>query len=607
MPFIHRALLLLTVALASGSALAADPNPATIHSDRGVYPLYRQWNMAELHHFAKFIDQIYEVKCTGTIDQRLAKIERVLTDPQMNLLLDASFVGEPSNPQLPEETIRSMHQILDCGKLTVSLTAYYAYRRGLPWMNSTIRSGDGTDIRSAAYNIPSGSISSFEHDSLHAFFVDITWGFCTGNYRVDLFRENGQLSDTVPVAIDRKFLLPGTVFYMDGHVLILARIDEQGEVYFLDSTTSPTRDIYTQHTFNAVTGITPPTTSTGSERYAGCYRGFRIQRFPIAETDETGKVINVRRRTDEEMREFGFSTEQYDKLLEITQNRKIKEGALSLESFHEFVRARTRTAKQVDPLSIIESYAERTLRQLQAREDRVQAGWKSVQSEGPVTFPDSSRDVTIFNANGRWGEWATAQTDAELRMDYFRMLDAVEAGIAWYKQQPAYVQFANWKVPQVRSEGGLAQVIAHAKHRIFKSSTFTYTNSLGQDVKLTLADFERRLFDQSFDPNHPPELRWGASKDSSECRGVEETSTPMTDGTTMAMWESYRKEGYYRSLTYREVEQTVLRDMMEKGYPVRTKFDQQVIERWTRNRSLPLLPQLVRKGGTTSFAKTAKK
>jgi hypothetical protein len=42
------------------------------------------------------------------------------------------------------------------------------------------------------------------------------------------------------------------------------------------------------------------------------------------------------------------------------------------------------------------------------------------------------------------------------------------------------------------------------------SCSITYKNSRGNNVKITLADAEQRLFDMSFDPYHCIEMRWGA-------------------------------------------------------------------------------------------------
>ena len=147
-------LLLMVLSASFAGAAAQDPNPATLHSTRGAWPLYRQWNRAELHHFAAWISHIYDRKANGNPEQRLAKLERVLTDPEMNLLLDPAFLGEPANPQVDLASIRAMHRIVDCHKLVMSLAAYYSCRRGLPFMFSTVRSSDGTDIRTAFSTIP---------------------------------------------------------------------------------------------------------------------------------------------------------------------------------------------------------------------------------------------------------------------------------------------------------------------------------------------------------------------------------------------------------------------------------------------------------------------
>ncbi|MBI2434368.1 MAG: hypothetical protein HYV26_16040 [Candidatus Hydrogenedentes bacterium] len=598
-------MFLISVLLAL-PALAADPNPATIRSERGAWPLYRQWNRAEIQHFATWIEHIYKAKAGGDTEQRLAKLEQVLTDPEMNLLLEPAFAGDPSNPQLPLETIRAMHQVIDCAKLTIALSAYYSYRRGLPWMNTYIRSGDGSDIRTAPYNVPAGTVSSFEYgqDALHQFFVDCLYGFCTGNYRVEPFREGAEISDTVPVALDRRYLLPGAVFYMDGHVLILAKTDDQGELYFLDSTTSPTRGIYTQHNFNAVTGILPCKDGGPVDAYAGCYRGFRIQRFPICEVDEAGNVVRVRRRTDEEMRELGYSTEQYEKLRELMRTQKIREGQFALTTLHEFIRYRMRTAKQVSPVEILEKYATQLLAALQWREEQVQRAWADVQANGPITFPDGTRNGNAFDAKGRWGEFATAETDANLRMQYFQMLTALESAVDWFQHQPSFVQLARQDL-RSWTPAGLAAVVSDLKTRIFREKSFSYTNSAGQRVRLTLYDVEQRLFDLSFDPNHPPELRWGAPLNGREAASAKEAPTALPDGSLMPMRESYRRQTFYRSLTFRESEESYLKGMATEGFPMRNKFDEHLRQRWNIRRNPPLLPYVERSGSTGGFQRTA--
>ena len=95
-------------------AQAEDPNPPSIRSSRGAWPICRQWNVAETRYFAEWIENIYRVKSEGTLEQRLAKLEAVLTDPETNLLEKPEFLGESGNPQLELGTIRSLHGVVDC-------------------------------------------------------------------------------------------------------------------------------------------------------------------------------------------------------------------------------------------------------------------------------------------------------------------------------------------------------------------------------------------------------------------------------------------------------------------------------------------------------------
>jgi hypothetical protein len=104
----------------------------------------------------------------------------------------------------------------------------------------------------------------------------------------------------------------------------------------------------------------------------------------------------------------------------------------------------------------------------------------------------------------------------------------------------------------------------------------TYTNSAGELVHLTLLDIEQRLYDLSFDPNHPPELRWGAPLGSDERSSAPETHTPTPGGGRIAMEDAYARQAYYRVLGQRETDASYLSDMFTTGFPVRDKLDAQV-------------------------------
>lgn len=577
---------LLAPAIGAIGAHAEDPNPATLNIRGGAWPLYRQWTPAETRHFAAWVEHLYDKKWRGTRPQRLAKIEAVLTDPDMNLLLDPAFAGDPCNPQLSRKTMRAIHSVLDCGKLTIALGSYYACRRGLPWMGTRIRSGDGSDIRRSPHNVPVGAYTCRQYGSAHALITDAVWSFCTGNYRIEPTHERAILSDTVPVAIRRDTLLPGALFYMDGHVLMLAKAGPYGGLRFLDATTSPTRDIYTHNALNAVTGITP--SNGGDQPYKGCFQGFRIFRYPIAEVDENGRLIRVRRRTDAEMAEFGYSLEQYDRLRELAETGFIRVDGLKLDSLHDFVRYRMRRAQRIAPAEVLEAFAKKMHALLLKREARVQEGWREVRENGPIVFPEGDRDRTIFNDQGRWGRFSTVHLDTELREDYYAVAELIRSAIHWYRLDPEYVVLPEPLVDGDWEEAGLGVALNGVKNQCFAQRGFSYTNSREEPVELSLLDVEERLFNLSFDPNHPPELRWGAPWGSREMPGAEAVPTPLPGGEQMPLREAYEREARYRVMTYRDIEASTLR--VEQEYRQPSRFGTFLVERAASGRVPPLVP-----------------
>ncbi len=566
--------VLILALISCAAAVAADPNPPSI-SGGGAWPIRRQWNRAETQHYAQWVENIFNLKTKGNVDQRTAKLERILTDPEMNLLEQREFLGEGSNPQLPRDIVRAAHSVLDCAKFTAFIPAYYAYRRALPWMVTQVGSGGGPDIRITPFNIPVGCSSSFASPSLYHFFIEGVLPFSSGNYRVNLNGRNSQMSDTGPVALNREYLMPGCINYVDGHCLVLAKVTEYGELYFLNCSTTESRDIFTYNGMNTVGGITARGSDPDNE-WNGCYQGLRVLRYPIAETDSHGRVTKVRRRTDDEMKEFGFSTEEYCAIAEITEKHYIAEGSLKAQSFHDLVRLRMKTVDSISPLKFMEQYVDELLDAYKFREDFVQDSWREVRRNGPIVYPEDLDDDNIFQAKGRWETWSSPSSDVDRRNKYFYLADWLEYAIRWFGILPKFVDLTGFEKYNIRSQADLALALVAEKNRLFQEKLMDYTNSKGEKVKLTLADVEQRLCDLSFDPNHPPELRWGAPMGSPERASAPETYTPVPSGARVPMEEACKKQAFYRSLGQRETSSSYLRSMFTEGFPIRDKLDAQV-------------------------------
>ena len=562
----------------SGAAYAADPNPPTLHSTRGAWPIRRQWTRAEALHYAQWVEHIYEMKTKGSVEQRIAKIQRIVTDPEINLLENPSFLGQGGNPQLPLSVLRTIHASLDCAKFTCFIPAYYAYRRALPWMISYVAPAEG-DVRTSEHNVVSGTMSTLDAGSASDFFIQASIGYSSGNYRVNLTGRNAELSDTLPVAIDPRYLLPGCMNYTDGHSLVLAKISDYGELCFLNCSTTETRDIFTYNGMNTVAGITPRGYDETDE-WNGCYQGLRVLRFPIALVNSARDVVGIRRRTNEEMKEFGFSTEEYEIIRELISNQFIAEGKLKPQSFHDLIRLRMKRVDHIKPLEFLEAYADELIEVYQIREQFVQDAWRDVLQNGPIVYPEELRDENIFQANGRWETWSSPSSDVDRRNKYFYLADWFDYAIRCYEMMPQYVKLDGLEKYNIQSQAALARALIEEKRRIFRAHSMTYTKSNGESVTLSLVDIEERLYDLSFDPNHPPELRWGAPAGTAERASAPERYTPVPNGDRIPMREAYLWQSYYRCLGLRETGMSALRGMFTEGFPVRKKLDQQ-LAKWS--------------------------
>ncbi|MEX2015446.1 MAG: hypothetical protein WD873_02335, partial [Candidatus Hydrogenedentales bacterium] len=602
MKFLNQ-LFCLAAVISTGPAANAgqeDPNPPSIYSERGAWPITRQWTPAEARRYAVWLENVYDLKTQGTVEQRIGKIERIITDPQMNLLENPSFRVLGSNPQLPAATLRMVHSMIDCAKFTAFMPAYYAYRRGLPWMSAVVSANGGGDVRTAEANVPVNTISSFNSPSVHAFFRDSLTSFSSGNYRVELDGRNAEWSDTVPVAINKQYLMPGCANYLDGHSLLLAKVTQYGELLFINASTTNTRDIFTYNGMNTVSGITPYGGDT-ADPWAGCYQGLRAFRFPIAETDRNGRVTNVRRRTNQEMKDFGFSTEQYQQIREMRTNQYITEGEFKPRSFHDLVRIRMKSTDRIAPMEFLEEYAKKVLEVYQIRVQFVDDAWADYKANGPVVYPEEQSNANIFQALGRWETWSSPSSDVDRRNTYFYLADWFDFAIRSFGMMPQFVDLKGLEQYDIRSQAALARALMKEKNRIFEGLGVHYTNSVGTQVYLTLNDIEDRLYDLSFDPNHPPELRWGAPEGSAERSTAVATYTPLPDGTRMPMLESYRLQTYYRCVGTRETEASSLRGMFTDGFPRREKVSGQ-LAKWfgSEEGSEALNDWLVARGKTPS-------
>ena len=528
MPF--RALVIVVV-------LAATALPA--HA--AAWRVRRDWDRAEVDRYARWVGHIHERKVAGSDAEQRATLPQVLGDARMNLLLTPGFAPDSNDPRaLPPLAEWVMSKADACGTLPALLLVYYCAVRGLPALCARVR-GSGEDIRYGHDNHPVAALDPLAYPDLTAFVRAVCFGepnYTTGNWRTapDLER-----TDTVPVAVSRASTIPGlTLAYNpDGHALAVAGVEPDGRVHFLDS--HPDGSITAGQSLAAVQSVLG---ELGPDRRQW-FAGWRMLRLAATVRDRAGRVTGIRWYTNQEMRAYGFSDEQYRDGLAIRAGRPVTIAGRPerVASFPEYARLKLRTTAAVDPADAVREWADELAAELDERATLVQGGWQDVRAHGPIPLPSN-----IYRAHGRWEDWASPSSDCDRRAAYFLGVDRIEKLVT---------------VAPAARRVALARWLLQLKRRAFAGRKIEYRSSTGRGVARTLADVERRLWLLSFDPNHPPELRWGDAPDHG----------PAPD--------SYRREQRLRYRLSRKDVATRLDDPTDPGRPPRELFDA-VLGRYTR-------------------------
>jgi hypothetical protein len=346
----------------------------------------------------------------------------------------------------------------DCGDLPYLLRAYYAYKRRLPMILNQVDGGNYSPT-------PNRTISqtdnlSFEGD-VKGFFSTLPDLVNTANLRID---PNDPNSAVYPIQIDREHLRPGTVFYdPNGHAAVVSGIKADGSISLIDA-----------HPDQSVTRITfGEKLNWRSASHLGGFLAFR----PIVL--DRGSVAYKHQKSELP----GFSLEQH------------AFGA----DYHLQVQMRLATEK-IDPVRDLENYIRNdTYQELKDRVAAVERGWQL----GKATAIPVPRN--IYYCTGAWEDFATPGRDIRLRISFLAIPKRVSGYLKLAKSQPERL------VERARDPQSLFEELAATQRKMFANLMIHYTNSQGIRVPLTLTEIEERLFDLSFDPNHPPELRWGAT------------------------------------------------------------------------------------------------
>ncbi|HRZ85275.1 MAG TPA: hypothetical protein P5277_00680 [Candidatus Paceibacterota bacterium] len=475
----------------------------------------RDWNKEEFNKYSQWVENIYNFKRNGTSSQKGAKLGRIIDDNEMNLLNNPDFLRD-GNPQISSSEMNLMTTCSHCGSFPMLLFLYYSARRGLPAIVSKIKMERGGDIRYSYGNHPIGHVKSMPFSGSFGDFILSSmegvgggYNFVSGNFRTSPELEG---TDSLPIKISREFVKPGTMAYnANGHCLVVGKVDDSGEVHFLDS--HPDHSITFNQTLSAIQSVN---SSSDHKKWNDGLKIIRLARV------RKGQAIHF---TNSEMSEYGFSLDQYES---------------KISDYESFVRNRLRIGTE-KPIEYLNSSITELGEMMKERAKFVNEGWRDVLTNGSIVFPNDSTEANIYQADGRWETWSSPSSDVDRKNKYNSIGKRLEAMVSGYPSSPAF------DYEGFTSKEQLIDAIKQTKEKLFSEQKIIYTNSSGIEFALTLNDVEKRLFDMSFDPNHAPELRWGAPETSKEREGMKIINTPLRTGETLPALKIYELE---RGLRY---------------------------------------------------------
>ena len=377
------------------------------------------------------------------------------------------FIKDPKANPLYGEEDKNFNLAPDCADLPYMIRAYVAYKLRLPFGYVSSISGNGGDERYSKGNKPASFKDQDSFSSPQKLFYQVAL-VNSGYYRMAATCET---SDHYPIKISRKSLTPGTIYYdPDGHVALVAKVYDNGRIRLIDA--HPDKSI-SKPWFGTKF-------SKGNKNNGGGFRKWRQIRYT-----SDGKII----RTQNHNLQDYSATDQYAKSYTYNGKRGL--------SYHEYVRlAMASSGARSDPMSefvyMMQDIFEDIRYRAMAVDVAIQKGTHLKPHPGRLPF-------NIYGTDGLWEELSTPSRDARLKVAFRE----------FYDQTRTIVMNTESQDPQMARSLAYAFLLKYDE--LTPKMCIAYTNSAGQQVVLSFADINKRLFDLSFDPYHSIEYRWGAT------------------------------------------------------------------------------------------------
>lgn len=437
-----------------------------------------RWEKDTENLYALWVEQLFDYPPDEDVSWR--SLHELLRNRDKNLL----------HNHLGQDEERVIELVPDCADLPYSLRAYFAFKTGLPYAYRRCRRGSAgeppqcDELNTAHEPRPRDNSGAAlgDLDAFAAYMRDVRQGVHSASART---LPTDDRTDVYPIALRREYLKPGTVFADPyGHLLVIAKwVPQTASRYgiMLGADAQPDGTIGRRRFWRGSFLFTPSTDDVGA--------GFKANR-PLVENEETGAIEALGNRDLVDTREhIPWSDEQY---------------RISKDDFYARMEALINPLP-LDPEVLLEARVDALFESVKRRVISVDNGIQFMKSRDWNTVEMPER-LAIFQTDGPWEDYATPSRDMRLLIS----IDTVLAFPASVKHAPS-----RYGVPQEDAEvtaAALEQKLAI----LLSARTFTYENSEGDPVTLSLAELvaRRRALEMAYNPNDCVEIRWGETESS---------------------------------------------------------------------------------------------
>ncbi len=488
------------------------PQPAGRAAAGPAWPARWKWERDTEHLYAAFVEQLF-LEPREDLGETWHGLQVLLADRRRNLLHDHLGLGEDS----PGSPLRLEP---DCADLPYFLRAYFAWKLRLPFAFhrcSRVRNGRPPTCPAPPVTNLTPVEASGEAAAFARFARLLARGVHSATART---LPTAERSDLYPVPLERRHLLPGTVFADPyGHLLVVARWVPQplgAPGVLLAADAQPDGTIGRRRFWRGSFLFDPSTEQVGA--------GFKRWR-PLRLDRSRGTVEPVPLSSLREAPgDFApFSLQQY-------------EG--SAEDFYAAVEAAA-SPRPLEPLPRLHALVDALEEQVRRRLVSVDNGVRFMDSRGwrPVRMP---RGYAIFETSGPWEDYSTPSRDLRLLI----AIDAVLRFLDRLLRAPERFGLDAEAARRLRPE------LQASLERELTARRFAYTRSDGSRWTLSLRDVAQRAeaLETAYHPNDCPEVRWGAPEASEE-RATCRHRAPVSDRARM---EAYRRWFHERRRPPRE-------------------------------------------------------